>query len=133
MDKLDLLIKSLDNELSPQEQQMLEQALSESEALRRERDQLLAMRSALGELPPVHDPAFSERVMQRLHEKSITSTALIAAMFPRVAAACILVLFAFLLSIYVSEGSLTSDALLGTQELTVDEAYSLAAEEVDVQ
>lgn len=129
MDKLDLLIKSLDNELSPEEQRALNEALAESEALRREREQLLAMRAAMADLRLEPDAGFPERVLEQIRVNKHAGIAIIADLFPRVAAACIVILFAFLLSVYLSDGSLTTDALLGTQELTVDEAYSLVSDE----
>ena len=45
-------------------------------------------------------------------------------MFPKVAAACLLVIFALLLKTYITEGSLDTDALLGISEMTIDEAYT---------
>ncbi|MEM7106050.1 MAG: hypothetical protein AAF502_23160 [Bacteroidota bacterium] len=44
--------------------------------------------------------------------------------FPKVAAACLLVIFAMLLKTYITEGNLDTDALMGISEMTIDEAYT---------
>lgn len=129
MDKLDLLLKSLDEELTPEERASLDRALAASEALRHERDQLLAMRTALGQLQPLPDASFAGRVMDRIQAQETTMTAIILQLYPRVAAASVVVILVVLLAVFFTEGSLTPDTLIGVDKLTVDDAYSLVASE----
>jgi anti-sigma factor RsiW len=68
---LDLLYRSLDSELAPQEQKQLDEALTQSEALRVEKKKLLAMRGAVGSSASgTFRPFFAERVMQRVKAES---------------------------------------------------------------
>ena len=45
-------------------------------------------------------------------------------LFPKVAAACLMVIFALLLRTYIIDGSLDSESILGLTEMTADEAYT---------
>jgi anti-sigma factor RsiW len=129
MDKLDLLIKSLDGELEPEERAQLDRALAASEALRGERNRLLAIRAAFGKLQPETDASFADRVMTRIQLREESMTAIIARLYPRVAAASIAVILIVLLVVYFTEGSLTPDTFIGIENLTVDDAYSLVVPE----
>ena len=120
----DLLIRSLDEELSAAEQEQLNRALAVSEELRLEREQLLRLRAALASLQPEPMPDFADRVKARLDDATSLTVAIVR-LFPRVAAACVLVLLFVLLAVYLSEGNLSTEAIIGTQELTVEDAYAL--------
>ncbi len=122
-----LLLRSLDQPLKPQEQQRLEEELSQSAELRARREELLRNRERLGQWRPRPDPAFTTRVMARWERYHTPKTvqSLLVAWFPRVAAACLLILLLAILGTYLSEGSLNSDVFIGTQDLTVEDAYSL--------
>lgn len=119
-----LLIRSIVEELSESESAQLEAALAESEALRRERSELLRTRNLLRHARPPADPGFADRVMQKLEEHQ-SATALIVRLFPRVAAACAIVLVALSLFFYFEAGSLSADILVGLEDLSIEEAVAL--------
>lgn len=119
-----LLLRSLTEDLSPQEQVRLNSALAESETLRTEREHLLVTRNLVRQAVPPPDLGFSHRVMQRL-EKGRKEVALVVQLFPRVAAACIAVVLALGLFLYFEAGSLSADALVGLEDLSVEEAVAL--------
>lgn len=121
-----LLIKSLDFELSADEQAQLETGLSASDELRQEKAQLLAMRQLIGSIEPNPNPTFAQNVIAKIQAKRKAGfSASVIQLLPRVAAACIVLLLISLFSIYLSEGTLSVDAIVGVQELSIDEAYSL--------
>lgn len=122
----DLLLYSLDNELTPDQQVHLEKALAESAELRQEKQQLLQMRSLVAGLRVRRDLSFPERVMNRLHikEKRGFFSDLVA-LSPKVAAACIVFMLATIVGIYVREGSLSSDVIIGVEELTPEDAFGV--------
>ncbi len=123
---LDLLLRSLDTELSRTETERLEQALQESEVLREEKNRLLAMREQLGAWSASDDPSFADRVMVKLGKKAEEDlSAVIIRLFPRVAAACVLILAVALGTIYVTEGSLMLDTIIGVNEVVLEDAVLL--------
>lgn len=119
-----LLLRSITEELSTEEQQQLNTALAESEDLREERDQLIYTRDLVIQAVPTADPAFSQRVLQRL-DKGRKEVALVVQLFPRVAAACAAVVLILSIFLYFEAGSLSTDALVGLQDLSIDEAVAL--------
>lgn len=123
---LDLLIYSMDNSLTPEEQKTLDEALSLSEALRKEQEQLLAMRNLLSQNTPPASPIFVENVIAKLaRPQQPKLTTIIVDLYPQIAAACVLFIAVALSAIYVSEGSLTYDALVGVNELNFGDANTL--------
>jgi len=64
---LEFLYRSFDGDLSEKEQRLLEDALRDSEELRRERAKIVAQRQAISEsAAQSFQPYFAERVMQRI-------------------------------------------------------------------
>jgi hypothetical protein len=123
---LDLLIYSMDNSLTPEEQKTLDEALSLSKALRKEQEQLLAMRNLLSQNTPPASPIFVENVIAKLaRPQQPKLTTIIVDLYPQIAAACVLFIAVALSAIYVSEGSLTYDALVGVNELNFGDANTL--------
>ena len=123
---LDLLIYSMDNPLNPEEQKTLDEALSLSEALKKEQKQLLAMRNLLSQNTPPASPIFVENVIAKLaRPQQPKLTTIIVDLYPQIAAACVLFIAVALSAIYVSEGSLTYDALVGVNELNFGDANTL--------
>ncbi|MFK8104076.1 MAG: anti-sigma factor [Saprospiraceae bacterium] len=116
-----LLLRSLDFKLSDEEATRLEQALKRDPALRKERAELLATRQLFSNWSVAKDPDFSAKVMQQLENFAIKSTESfsrsIIRLFPRVAAACVIFILAFLLNIYFVEGSLSPEVMLGIDNL----------------
>ncbi|NRB51531.1 MAG: hypothetical protein HRU41_27915 [Saprospiraceae bacterium] len=123
---LDLLIRSMDMELAEADALALEQALSDSEALRDEKVRLIAMRERLAEWTAPEDPNFAERVLTNLGKQVEEDlSAVIIRLFPRVAAACVLILGVALGTIYVTEGSLMMDTIIGVNEVLLEDAVLL--------
>lgn len=123
---LDLLIYSMDHPLTPEEQKILDEALSLSKALKKEQEQLLAMRSLLSQNTPPASPIFVENVIAKLaRPQQPKLTTIIVDLYPQIAAACVIFIAVALSAIYVSEGSLTYDALVGVNELSFGDANTL--------
>ncbi len=121
-----LLIRSFDEELDARSAQMLEEALSSYPWLVEEKKELMAMRDQLTFFSVAEDPTFSDRLMSNLQEAEEPNkqNVTIVQLFPKVAAACFLILLALLLHIYYTQGSIDMDALVGIQDVTPEEAYS---------
>jgi hypothetical protein len=114
-----LLIRSFDEELSPEEAQQLAVALATSEELRSKKDELLEMRSALSEWSPAPNPDFLAGVMSGLPVRLET---MVVRLFPRVAAASLLLMGVMIAYLYFTDGSfLFSDYAIGID--TSDAAY----------
>ncbi|HKK78045.1 MAG TPA: hypothetical protein VJ933_00395 [Phaeodactylibacter sp.] len=120
---IDLLYRAQDNPLSPVEERELALALEQSPGLRAERDKLLRLRDAFGQIEPPPEPDFTAQVMAGLQARVVPLRWL-----RRVAAACLLLLAAAFLTLYFSEGSLSTDTLIGVQELQPEDATALAGE-----
>ncbi len=121
----ELLIRAMEGELPEADRRRLDAALAVSPELRHEQEQLLRLRRELAALKPAADAGFVDGVMDRLSEKSKTITTRIVQLFPRIAAASVLLFLVVLLGIYLSEGTLSTEVLIGTQDLLPQEAYTL--------
>jgi|GEM_PF-1370051 len=123
---LELLLRSLDETLSPGELEQLTEALRQSDRLRQEKATLLKMRQQLAEWQPAEDTGFSARVMQQLGKQAEEDlSAVIVRLFPRVAAACVVVLFLALGGIYYTEGNLMVENIIGVNEMLMEDAIIL--------
>lgn len=118
----ELLLLSFDQELSPEERAGLDAALADSEALRREKQQLEKLRDLLGGLRAEADRTFAGKVMSKLGASPVEATLL--SLLPRAAAACLIILLLTLIGIYLSEGSLSTDAIIGVSNLAPEDAYT---------
>ncbi len=124
-----LLLHSLDNELAPADRQRLDEALHTSEALQQEQTELLQMREWVAALRPEKDASFAARVMSQLPTRKESGFwADIVSLSPRVAAACAIVILAFLLSIYSQESKIDSDIIIGVEDITTDDAFTIESE-----
>lgn len=123
---LDLLLRSMDMELPEAEAEKLEQALQESASLQQEKVRLLAMREQLEAWTAPEDPTFADRVMVNLGKQVEEDlSAVIIRLFPKVAAACVLILAVALGTVYVTEGSLMLDTIIGVNEVVLEDAVLL--------
>ena len=118
----ELLLRSLDEPLSAKEHSQLEAALKDSAELRREKEQLEKNRRLLSSLKPVPNSTFVNGVMARLNTSPVEATLL--SMLPRAAAACLIILLITLIGIYMAEGSLSTDAIIGVNNLAPEDAYT---------
>lgn len=120
---LELLRQSLDRELSPAENIRLAQALETKEWLRDELALLQALRNSLKQLHPAPSPSFTARVLQRLPEEQQLLRPLIVRWRSVAAAACIALLLGLGL-IYNASGNLDSEAILGLEQMELDDVYA---------
>jgi len=120
---LELLRQSLDRELSPSESIRLAQALEANEWLREELAALQTLRNSFMQLHPAPSPAFTASVLQRLSEEQQLLRPLIVRWRSVAAAACIALLLGLGL-IYNASGSLESEAILGLEQMELDDVYA---------
>ncbi|WP_367391949.1 hypothetical protein [Lewinella sp. LCG006] len=120
---LELLRQSLDRELLPAEGIRLAQALETKEWLRDELALLQALRNSLKQLHPAPSPSFTARVLQRLPEEQQLLRPLIVRWRSVAAAACIALLLGLGL-IYNASGNLDSEAILGLEQMELDDVYA---------
>ncbi len=118
----ELLLRSFEQELSAEEQGRLDAALAGSEELRREQQQLKKVRHLLGSLQAAPNSGFVDSVMEELNTSPVEATLL--SILPRAVAACLIVLLLTLIGIYIAEGSLSADAIIGVNNLAPEDAYS---------
>lgn len=117
-----LMIHALDNDITPEEAQLLEQALKEHPELNAEREELLRMRSLFAELKAVPKLHLEGKVLKAIKAKHFVYQ--LSSSLPRVAAACLLLIISCLAGIYFSEGSLGLEAILGVSELSPEDAVT---------
>lgn len=123
---LELLLRSLDETLSSEETRQLTEALRQSDRLQQEKAALLKMRQELSDWQPAEDTGFSARVMQQIGKQVEEDlSAVIVRLFPRVAAACVVVLFLALGGIYYTEGNLMVENIIGVNEMLTEDAIML--------
>jgi hypothetical protein len=123
-DQYELLLRSLEEELSQADQGKLAAALEQSAELRRERKALLRLRAQLRDLSAPPDPAFADRLQLRL-ERSATPVIHLQRYAYSILAACLVLLLGVCLSLYGMEGGLSTEILVGIQDLSPEDAYTL--------
>jgi anti-sigma factor RsiW len=130
---LDLLYRSFDGQLLPEEQQRLEEALASSKQLRDEKERIVALRKTIsGNAAQSFEPFFAERVMQRItaemEQKLETVEDFFNSLlwsFRRVAltgAIAVLLLFANNL---LRADDLSLDSLLAMPQLTIEDTWAI--------
>lgn len=125
IDIQELMLRSLDFPLTPEESKKLEEGLLQFPELVVERDELMNIREALSGLKLEASPSFQKQVMAQLPSaKEVTLTIAISRWLPRVAAACLVAIALAALSVYLTEGSLTTEAIMGIQDLAPEDAYT---------
>ena len=141
MDKkiTDLLYRSFDEDLSAEEQQKLDKALSDSTELRKEREQIFAMRQAVSNTgEKSFKPFFAERVMNRIKTRRAPRSeadsffdSLIAVFRPVAIATAIILITLFSYNL-TKTGNYTLAGALGERQITleeiVDPLYTLTME-----
>lgn len=120
-----LLLESNFRMLTPEEQSQLDSALEASPSLRREAAEIQVIKSMLRDLKAPADETFHRRLLQQLSDRKSVRTdwmAQVVRFFPRAAAAGLVVLAIAMVSIYLSEGSLDMNSLIGVDGLPPAEA-----------
>lgn len=125
----ELLAYSLDNILNDEEQRRLEEALASSDALQELRDELFAMRDLLKGQQVETCPGFVQDVMRQLPPVETTIRQIgfqtqLLRLFPRVAAACVLLVGTAYLGISTNDPLWLSDTVVGLQDISPEDAYT---------
>ena len=131
---LNILARSLDQKLDPEEEQALSQQLKQSTELRENAEILDQLREQLpltySDLPAVD---FSGQILQAVSESSIDGDIRVVQLFdkwaPQVAAACLIIMSSIGVSIYVQEGQINTDTVMGIDQLESEDAYAILSEE----
>lgn len=128
-----LLHRSFEEDLSEKETIQLAEALKKSPELRQEQEELVATRNLFASFSLAADSDFVLGVMNAIEEEEIVAKRQIghylSQVFPMAVAVCILILMSFVVHIYITEGSFDSEAIVGINDLSPDEAYSFLTEE----
>jgi len=134
MDKeiIDLLYRSFDADLSPLEKKLLEEALSQSNELRSEKQIISSLREDLkGEKVTSFKPFFADRVLEKIHsleqvdENEQFFQSLFVLFRPITIAAAVLIIIIAGYNIN-STGHFSFEGALGISEVTVDDVYDPA-------
>jgi hypothetical protein len=125
-----LLYRSFEQELSPEEKENLEQALSRTEELRREKETIIQLRRTIREgKVDSFRPFFADRVLNRIqaYSKGRNDESFFDSLFmifrPVAIAAVILIIMVTVYNITTS-GQLSLESVLAVPEVTLDDAYS---------
>jgi len=127
---LDLLIRSLDHDLSEEDQVKLENALADSKDLRKEKEQLIRMRKLIATQNLQFDHSFTQRVMSRINQEKKRRIIEFDFMkdlnrvFTRVAISGVAAIVILLLTIYLTAGSFSLDTLSGTESYSEENIIS---------
>jgi hypothetical protein len=120
----ELLLRSLDEPLKPEEQVLLDAALLRSEDLRKEQAQLLTFRRLAASQHYQFRPFFAGRVMNRIMEQAygrVMGIPILPSVFKRVAIPALAVIVVLLMGVYFMDGSLSVDAVIGTNGLSLSD------------
>ncbi len=124
-----LILKSLRETLSREEQSALEEEFRQQSSLMDERKQLQQLLFTWQNRRPKPSGLFVDQVIEKInHLKEVTSIWIsIGNTFPRVAAALVLLLMGLCLHLYLNTGDLSTDALIGIQMqvMTPEEAIAV--------
>lgn len=136
---LRLLYRSLDGELNADERKMLEDALASSEELRRERNDIMAIREGISTGGPTSfSPFFAERLMKRVAaltevEVENGSPALqewLFGAFKRVAIAAAAVAIGLVVFNLARTEDISFAAALGMSEVSLEEMLELPVDSI---
>ncbi len=130
-DKLNnLLLRSFDEDLRPQERETLEMALADSEELRDEKRKLEEMRKIVSSNQYSFSPGFKEKVMSKVYEEKEPLilrpefNRSLFTVFKRVALTGVAAIIILFLSIYLTDGSFTFNSLTGGDPYSDDNLVS---------
>ncbi len=116
----ELLIRSLDQQLSQEEQHRLDAALRDSVELQQEKERLVKMREALGNLEYQFAPFFAGKVMHKIQQlergepRTMNSW---GKAFQQIAIPSLAVLLLLIVVTWLTEGSISLEAMTGISQL----------------
>jgi len=127
---LELLYRSFDDSLTPEEQKQLDEALTHSKALREEKTRIVTMRKAVsGNAARSFKPYFAERVMQRIEKTRQEQTkqdpffeSLLAVFRPVAMGAAVLMIILLTYNMIKSD-RLSLAGAFAEPEVTLEEAF----------
>jgi anti-sigma factor RsiW len=122
----DLLIKSLDSELTTTEDQILQKALEMSEDLRKERGHLLEMRDALkSNRAKFFSGGFEDRVMAKIQSRQAEDFMgyLLSVFKPVAIAAILLIIITASINVWNSE-QISLDGVMAINDVSPEEAFN---------
>lgn len=118
----ELLYKSFDFELSAEEKNELEAALETHPDLREEKSKIEKLRSLLRQDDEIEHDSVIDSVMEEISRQQPQGVVYeLHSLFPRIAAACLIAILSFLLSIYISDGELNGETITGISEYSMDD------------
>lgn len=120
---LDLLLRSLDETLPQAEQAQLDQALREKEWLRTEQQQLLQLRQGLRGLKGQPQAGFVDQLLHQLPARVRLFS--LQRLWPVAIAASLVAAVATAGWIYTSSGGFDKAAIIGLDELEIEDVYAL--------
>jgi hypothetical protein len=123
-----LLYRSFDQELTPEERSMLNKTLSNSEALRIEKNKIENMRAQIANISDFHfQPSFVDKVMNRVREEKVNTTNGIEDFFEsflwsfkRYAIGSILIVCLLFLINVLNAGSVTLESALAIPQINIE-------------
>ena len=127
----DLLIRSMDGQLTAEEERQLQQALKGSSELREEKIKLSKVGKLLSSRNHSFSDGFHNRVMQAVSDEkkgkvmSIDFTRSFTSMFNRIAVAGVAVIVLLVISLYISHGSLNINTFTGVDPISEDNLISV--------
>ena len=127
----DLLIRSMNNQLTAEEDKQLQQALKGSSELREEKIKLSKIGKLLSSRNYSFSDGFHNRVMQAVSDEkkgkviSMDFTRSFTSMFNRIAVAGVAAILLLVISLYISHGSLNVNTFTGVDPISEDNLISV--------
>ena len=127
----DLLIRSMNDQLTVEEDKQLLQALKESSELREEKIKLNKIGKLVSSRNHNFSAGFHNRVMQAVSDEkkgkviSMDFTRSFTTMFNRIAVAGVAVIVLLVISLYISHGSLNVNTFTGVDPISQDNLVSV--------
>ena len=127
----DLLIRSMNEQLTAEEDKQLQQALKGSSELRDEKIKLNNVEKLLSSRSHSFSDGFHNRVMQAVSDEkkgkviSMDFTRSFTSMFNRVAVAGVAAIALLVISLYISHGSLNINTITGVEPVSQDNLISV--------
>jgi hypothetical protein len=115
----ELLIMSFDTKLTAEEQQQLEEALVSFPELRKEKKEIEDMRVLLSDFTPAFKENFAKGVLGAIEDISQAGDNLFY-LFKRFAFGSAAAIVALLISVYLTDGTISVDTLFGLSDITSD-------------
>ena len=127
----DLLIRSMNDQLTVEEDKQLQQALKGSSELREEKIKLNKIGKLISSRNYSFSDGFHSRVMQAVSDEkkgkviSIDFARSFTSMFNRIAVAGVAVIALLVISLYISHGSLNVNTITGVEPVSQDNLVSV--------